>query len=250
MNHLDLSGKNIMITGASSGIGRQAAIELSEKGARLFITGKTPEKLDETFDKLHGDGHVKFAADLSDIKQIEELISHIPELDGFVHSAGISIMVPIKYIKTENIREVFAVNYESAVSLISKAFAQKKIAKKASLVFISSLATTNPLFGGALYTGSKLALEGFSKTLSVEYSSKGIRSNCICPAYVFSPMVDEAKQNLSAEFVEKFKTMHPNGFGYPIDVAHVISFLLSDNSRWINGQNINLGTFNINIPSI
>jgi NAD(P)-dependent dehydrogenase (short-subunit alcohol dehydrogenase family) len=250
MTSFNLSDKNILITGASSGIGRQTAIKLSEAGARLFITGKTPEKLEETYKNLHGEKHVKIVADLTDTRQIDEVVNSISELHGFVHSAGISTMVPVKYIKQEQLRDVFSLNYESAVLLVSKALMQRKIAKNASFVFISSLATTNPLFGGSLYIGSKLALEGFSKTIAIELSSKGIRSNCICPAYVFSPMIDKAKETMSAAFIEKFKTMHPNGFGYPNDVANIIAFLLSDESKWVNGQNINLGSFNINIPSL
>ncbi len=250
MTTFNLSGKNILISGASSGIGRQAAIKLSDAGARIFITGRTPEKLDETFRNLVGEKHIKIVADLSDLRQIDEVINAVPELHGFVHCAGISTMVPVKYIKKEQIQDVYSVNYESAVLLVSKALAQRKISKNASFVFISSLSTVNPLFGGSLYIGSKLALEGFSKTIAIELSSKGIRSNCICPAYVFSPMMDKVKESMSASFIEKFKTMHPNGFGYPQDVANIIAFLLADESKWINGQNINLGSFNINIPSL
>jgi len=250
MTTFNLSGQNILITGASSGIGRQTAIRLADAGARLIITGKTPEKLDETFKSLRGENHIQLAADLTDVRQIDEIITAIPELQGFVHSAGISTMAPVKYIKPDQIRDVFSVNYESAVLLVSKALLQRKIGKGASLVFISSLATTNPLFGGSLYIGSKLALEGFSKTIAIELSSKGIRSNCICPAYIFSPMVDKIKESMSASYIENFKKMHPNGFGYPDDVAKIIAFLLSDESTWVNGQNINLGSFNINIPSL
>ncbi|MGD0711089.1 MAG: SDR family oxidoreductase [Bacteroidales bacterium] len=244
----NLSGKNILISGASSGIGKQTAINLSKAGARVFITGRTPEKLNETYRNLIGEKHVKIVADLTEVRQIDEVISAVTELHGFVHCAGISTMIPVKYIKQEQIREVFSLNYESAVLLVSKALSQRKISKNASFVFISSLATINPLFGGSLYIGSKLALEGFSKTIAIELTSKGIRSNCICPAYVFSPMIDKAKETMSAAFIEKFKAMHPNGFGYPQDVANIIAFLLSEESQWVNGQNINLGSFNINIP--
>ena len=248
MTNFNLSGKNILITGASSGIGRQTAIQLSEAGAKLFITGRSPEKLEETFKNLLGENHVKIVADLTDSRKIDEIINSVSELHGFVHSAGISAVTPVKYITQEHIRDVFSVNYESAVLLIGKALMQRKIAKTASFVFISSIATTNPLFGGSLYIGSKLALEGFSKTIAIEMSSKGIRSNCVCPAYVFTPMVDKVKENMSADYVKKFKEMHPSGFGYPIDVANIIAFLLADESKWVNGQNINLGSFNINIP--
>lgn len=250
MTQFDLKDKTILVTGASSGIGKQCATMLAESGAKCVITGRTPEKLDDTFNQLAGSGHIKVVADLTDERGIIELINSFSDIDGMVHSAGISPMVPVRFIQPAQIKEVFALNFEAALLIVSKALAQKKINKNASLVFISSLATTNPLFGGALYCSSKMALEGLSKTLAIELSPKGIRSNCVNPAYVFSPMVDKARETMSAEFIDKFKAMHPNGFGYPADVANVILMLLANESKWINGQNINLGAFNINIPSL
>ncbi len=250
MTQFDFSKKTILVSGASSGIGKQCALMLAECGARLIITGKTPERLEDTFAKLSGNGHVKFVADLTDETEVEALVHTLALIDGFVHSAGVSPIVPVRFVNSKQIRDVFALNFEAALLIISKALAQKKIAKKASLVFISSRVTSNPLFGGALYCSSKMALEGLSKTLAIELLPKGIRSNCVCPAYVFSPMVDKAREMMSEEFIEKFKAMHPNGFGYPEDVANVVMSLLSDETKWINGQNINLGAFNINIPSL
>lgn len=250
MSPYNFSGKNILITGASSGIGQQTAIRLSETGAKLFITGRNHERLDETFRKLQGKDHIKVIADLTDTGQIDKVVNVVSELHGFVHCAGVSTLVPIKYIKQEQVRDVFSINYESAVLLVGKILLLKKNTKTTSFVFMSSLATVHPMFGGSLYIGSKLALEGFSKSIAIEFSSKGIRSNCICPAYVVTPMVEKVRESFSDDFIEKFKTMHPNGFGYPDDVVNIISFLLHDGSRWLNGQNINLGSFNINVPAL
>ena len=250
MTKYNFSGKTILITGASSGIGRNCAELLSSFGARLIITGKTSEKLEETFQHLKGENHIKFVADLTNENEIDELINILPEINGFVHSAGISTITPVRFIKQKQIRDIFSLNFESALLIVSKALAKKKIAKGGSLVFISSLVTTNPMFGGALYCSSKMALEGLSKTLAIELTPQLIRSNCISPAYVFSPMVDKAKEMMSEEFLEKFKSMHPRGFGFPEDVSNIILSLLSEDSKWINGQNLNLGAFNINIPSL
>ena len=250
MTHFDFSGKTILVTGSSSGIGKQCATMLADSGARLVITGRNPEKLSAVFAELKGSDHIMFAADLTNEKEIDELLNVMPDINGFVHSAGMSTSVPVRFVQSKQIREIFALNYESALLIVSKSLANKKIAKGASLVFISSLVTTNPMFGGALYCSSKLALEGLSKTLAIELAPKAIRSNCVCPAYVFSPMIEKVQETLSPEFIDKFKAMHPNGFGYSMDVANFIMSLLSDESRWINGQNINLGAFNINLPAL
>ncbi|MFH0896197.1 MAG: SDR family oxidoreductase [Bacteroidota bacterium] len=246
----DFSNKTYLVTGASSGIGSQVAIDIASAGGKVILTGRSEEKLKSVFGKLQGSGHISISCDLTDEILIKNLLDKIPAIDGFVHSAGVSPMVPVRFIKLKQSRDVFAINYEAALLLISGLLALKKINKDGSLVFISSLSTTQPLFGGALYTASKLALEGLSKTLALELQPKKIRANCICPAYVFSPMVDEANKNLSVEFMEQFQKMHPDGFGYPENVSSVILFLLSESSKWVNGRNIPLGSFNINIPAL
>lgn len=237
-----LKGKTILITGASSGIGKQTAITLSEAGAILFITGRNKERLEDTYSKLHGNGHSYYTADLTVQSDIDFLVDKLPSLNGVVHSAGITKLWPTNFIRKEDIDTVFGLNFSSIVLLNSKLFNKKKLLNNASLVFISSIATKYMYYGGALYSGSKAALETYAHTLALELGPKGIRSNCISPSFVKTEMVENVEKTISKDTLDKFDKMLPFGFGDPIDIAYTILFLQSDASRWITGANIPMGT--------
>ncbi|MDQ3047166.1 MAG: SDR family oxidoreductase [Bacteroidota bacterium] len=240
MNRFNLSGKTILVTGASSGIGRQCAISISEMGATLIICGRDETRLNETFSMLQGADHTAITADLLDEKERTQLTESLPGLDGIVHSAGILKTLPIKFIDQEKINETLNINYEIPVLLMSSIMRKKKLNPKASVVFISSISGQHPYKGGALYAGSKAALEAFSKTLALEVSLQESRSNCISPAMVKTPMFDLAEQGMSKEAMDEHIRQYPLGVGYPEDVANTVVFLLSEASRWITGINITL----------
>jgi predicted outer membrane repeat protein len=237
MNAFNLSGNKILVTGASSGIGKQAAITISQNGAIVYIIGRNKQRLDETLKELKGNHHQSIVADLSDHNEIDTLIDKLPELNGVVHSAGIANLLPAKFIQPENISQMFKINYEAPVLITGKLLKKKKLKNNASIVFISSLATKDPIIGGALYGSTKGAIEAYSKVLCVELASRGIRSNCISPAYVKTVMIDFIQK----EEMEKYEKIYPLGFGEAIDVAHAIVFFLSDASRWISGANLTMG---------
>jgi len=236
-----LKDKRILITGASSGIGRQAAIQCSREGAILYITGRNEERLQETMSVLIGNNHHLMAVDLNDENGINSLVDSCEMLDGIVYSAGLTSHIPVQFINQHQIDSMMKTNFFSPMLLISKLLSKKKIANGASLVFLSSIATKLPYFGGALYSASKAALEAYSKTLALEFASKKIRSNVICPSFVNTQMVEDTEKTISKESIEKMKMMHPLGFGETTDVAHSILFLLSDESSWISGTKIELG---------
>ena len=235
------SGKTVLVTGATSGIGKQSAIDLSKAGATVVITGRNEERLIETFEALQGEGHIHFAADLLDFDSFGALAEKLPMLNGIVHSAGVTGHLPAKFIGANDISEVMRVNYMAPVLLTAALLRKKKVTANASIVFLSSITTKYPYYGGALYGSSKAAIEAYSRVLSIELAVKGIRSNCVSPSFVRTPMVDDAGKTISNEVLEKFEKMMPLGFGEPSDVSNAILYLLSDASKWVTGSNMVLG---------
>jgi len=249
-----LEGKTVLITGASSGIGRATAIRAAAAGASLVITGRDPSRLEETLGMLSrhpgvtggqpfpATRHESIPADLTREADLDTLIDRVPVLHGIVHSAGIVGPLPVKFIQQADIDRMFAINYHVPVNLTGKLLRKKKISEGASLVFLSTIATRNPYFGGALYSGSKAALEAYSKTLALELTGRGIRSNCIQAGLVQTPMIDNpSEEKMQEEALERYVKRYPLGVGQPADVAAAILYFLSDASRWVSGTSLILG---------
>jgi NAD(P)-dependent dehydrogenase (short-subunit alcohol dehydrogenase family) len=242
MNPFDLTGKTILVTGASSGLGRQCAITASKYGANVFITARNQQRLLETYNQLSGTGHHWFLADLTLEMDIANLMREIPQLNGVVYSTGISDLSPARFIKQEDISKTFDISFNASVLLTSQLLAKKKLEKNAcSLLFISTISTRYPFVGGAMYISAKAALESYAKVLGIELASKGIRSNSISPAFVKTPMLDDTAEKYSGEAVRKIEEQQLLGFGEPEDVANVVVFFLSDASRWITASNLIVG---------
>ena len=163
-NPFSLQGKTILVTGASSGIGRATAIECSYLGAKLFVTARNEERLRETFDALEGDGHAMVIADVAKSEEMDSLVGSVSALDGFVCNAGITKRRPIHFIKEDELREVFEINTISSI-LLTKALAKaKKFNKGASIVFTSSKAARIVTPGNSMYAASKAAIESFARS--------------------------------------------------------------------------------------
>lgn len=237
----DLSGKTVLVTGASSGIGKQTAISISECGGKLVITGRDTERLTQTFNQLKGTAHKMILADLSAEEEIEKLASEIPLLNGLVHCAGITSPLPVKFIKKRHIDDMMNVNFNIPVLLTARILTNRKLQDNSSIVFLSTIATKFPYYGGALYSSSKSALSGYSSVLALELAPKGIRSNCLLPGFVKTPMYEATLKTASEEAMKKFELLHPLGIGTPEDVSGPVCFLLSDAARWITGANLPLG---------
>jgi NAD(P)-dependent dehydrogenase (short-subunit alcohol dehydrogenase family) len=236
-----LAEKTILITGASSGIGKQLAEDIAASGAKVIITGRNVEKLQSVFQSLKGEGHLMTVADLTSDEEIERLVSELPVLNGIVFSAGITGHIPARFIRRQDISKYYRTNYDSVVLLTASLLAKKKIAAEASLVFLSSVATRLPYAGGALYAGTKAALEVFSRTLAVELAPKKIRANCLAPSFVQTDMVSQTESTISKEKMASLEQMHPLGIGMPSDISGAALFLLGNDSRWITGTTITLG---------
>lgn len=243
LKQFGLKDKTILITGATSGIGKQIALSVAEAEGKVFITGRDENRLKETFNLLKGEGHSYRIADLTAEAELQTLVNELPPLNGVVHSAGITSHFPAKFIGSKQINETFNINLFAPVLLMKHILSKKILIDSASVIFLSSVAAKYPYFGGSLYTSSKLALEGYCKTLALELSAKRIRANCLAPAMVKTSMLEKTEETISKETLDKFQSVHPLGFGKPEDVANAAVFLLSDASGWITGQNIILGGF-------
>jgi len=242
MNAFDLSGKTILVTGASSGLGRQTAITASTYGARLVITGRNNEKLEETFARLKGEGHRMITADLTVQSDIDMLADSVPVLNGIVHSTGISDLSPARFITAETIEKTFSISFNASVLLTAGLLAKKKPAKgDCSIVFISSISTRYPFVGGAMYISAKAALEAYARVLALELAPKGIRVNCVAPAFVRTPMLDDTAANYSQEAVNMIEARQILGLGDPEDVANTIVYYLSPASKWVSATSLILG---------
>lgn len=233
-----LQDKNILVTGASSGIGREIAITASKLGANVTIVGRNVEKLKETISLLTGNGHKMYAVDLSVSANIDELISESLPYDGVVFNAGIVEYLPVKFLNENKIASVFSVNFESNVVLSQKLIKKKLLNKRASLVFISSISSKLGVGGTAMYAASKAALTSFSKVLATELAPQGIRSNSICPGIVKTAMTEQANDVVSQEELKKAELEYPLGYGEASDVAGLTMYLLSDISKWMTGSDL------------
>jgi NAD(P)-dependent dehydrogenase (short-subunit alcohol dehydrogenase family) len=242
MNAFDLKGKTVLVTGASSGLGRQTAITASEYGAKVVITGRDAARLEETFKSLHGEGHMQILADLTIQADIDRLVAGLPVLEGLVHSTGISELTPTRFITAENIAKTFRIGFDASVLLTAAILRKKKLAKeRSSIVFISSISTRYPFVGGALYISAKAALEAYARVLALELAPRGTRVNCVAPAFVRSPMLEETAEHYSREAVDMIEQRQLMGLGDPVDVANTIVFYLADASKWISATNLILG---------
>ncbi len=239
----NLDNKNIMITGASSGIGKQCAITFSQFGANIILVARNKERLEQTFNKLNKGNHIFIVQDITEYDKLEEIINisvgKIGRISGFVHSAGADKLLPFKLIEPATYEEMFATNTISGFE-IARIISKKKYmnSEGASFVFISSIMGILGQIGKIAYCSSKGAVVSGIKAMALELASKKIRVNSILPAVVETEMSKQVLGNLSGESREEILNMHPLGLGKPDDIAYACAFLLSDTSRWITGTNL------------
>ena len=237
-NPFTLEGKTILVTGASSGIGRAIAIACAQAGASVVLNGRNQQRLQATLEALTGDGHLVIAADLTDSKQRQALAEQVPVLDGVVHCAGIGSRVLCKMLEEQDVSSVMQANFEAPVLLQAELLREKKIAKEASIVFIASAAATMPSVGNAIYSASKAAIIAYAKCLAQELANRKIRVNCISPAMVWT---DLALVGATEEQLHEAEQNYPlKRYAQPEDITGAAIYLLSDASSWVTGSNIEL----------
>jgi NAD(P)-dependent dehydrogenase (short-subunit alcohol dehydrogenase family) len=236
-NPFDLSGKTILVTGATAGLGRQSAVTASFMGARVIITGRNEEKLERTFKTLHGEGHTALVADFAEAVNRDAFADELPALDGIAHCAGATLLQPLQFITEKRFREIYTINVEAPLFLTQRILKKRKLNKGGSLAFISSIAAFRGALGHSIYAGSKAALVGIVRVLAHELAGLKIRANCISPGMVKTEVAEGLAQQLSPEAVAADEATYPLGYGTPEDVANAVVYFLSPASRWVTGTN-------------
>ncbi|MEA4886684.1 MAG: SDR family oxidoreductase [Bacteroides graminisolvens] len=238
-NPFTLVGKQILVTGASSGIGKSIALACAKMGATVIVTGRNVERLNETLNLLPDGEHKAISADLTKAEDIETLVTELPKLDGLVQCAGVGSRVFCKGLNKEAIDYVMKPNLEAPVLLQTAILANKKINKAASIVYIASKAVEFPSMGNAIYSASKGAIISYAKCLAIELAPRQIRVNCICPAMIWTDLI--LQEGMTKEDMEEAQLRYPlKRYGQPEDVANLALYLLSDASTWMTGSAIDL----------
>ncbi len=237
-NPFSLGNKTILVTGASSGIGRVIAIECSKMGATLVITGRNESRLLETLSLLHNSNHISIVSDLSQKDSLDDLIEKLPVLDGVVHCAAILKKLPLKFINEKAWQETIETNLFAPALLSQRLVKKNKIKEASSIVFISSIAASVASFGNISYMASKGAINSLSRGMALELASKQIRVNTVQPALIQTSLTDKA---LSEEDLKNYLLKFPLGrFGKPEEVAYAVIYLLSDAAQWVTGTSITI----------
>ena len=236
-NLFSLEGKTILVTGASSGIGKAIAIECSKMGARIIISGRNEERLNGTLSLLHGKEHQKIIADLQEKESINTIVNNLAAIDGIVHCAGIAKLLPFKFINNSVLEEVLRVNFIAPTLLSQQLVKSKKLQKNSSIVFISSISgVISSSVGGSIYSASKGAVNGLVKGMALDLAPQGIRVNCVLPGMISTNIFNNS---ITQEQLDLDKKRYPLGrYGQPEEVAYAVIYLLSDASVWMTGSNI------------
>ncbi len=240
---MDLSGKNIMVTGASSGIGKGIAIFLSKLGANVIMIARDENRLKETYDELEAGNHSYYLVDLNNLDQIGSLMTKICSndlrLNGLVHSAGISVTTPLQYLKLSELNNIMSINFYSFIELVKHFSKRKHYEIGSSIVAISSISSKVGARGLTAYCASKGALESAVRAMALDLAPKKIRINTVAPSMIKTPIYSDLKEIVNNNnFENELKERQFMGLGHPDDVAHASAFLLSDASKFITGTSL------------
>jgi NAD(P)-dependent dehydrogenase (short-subunit alcohol dehydrogenase family) len=239
-NPFSLEGKTVLVTGASSGIGQATAVECSKMGAKVIITARNEERLNETFAQLEGDGHQKIIADLTVMADIDKLVGQLPQLDGLVNNAGIGKSLPVKFINEHDFTNILKINTLAPVFLTQRCAKKKKFNKKASVVFLSSVGGVYMVVpGSSMYGMTKGAIDVFMRSAALELAHNGIRCNSVNPGMIETPLIHRGtySEEDRRKDIEKYPLKR---YGQAQEVAFGIIYLLSDASAWVTGTSLKI----------
>lgn len=241
-NPFSIAGKTILITGAGGGIGRATAVECAKMGGNVLITDINEQTLEETLsllERLDGQEHQLFVADLTDEKQQTELIERLPVLDGLVSNAGISKVLPIQFLNTQDMDKIMGINAFAPMYLTQKLYKKKKIKKGASIVFTVSISGVCMVsMGGVMYAVSKNALDAFMRNAALEFAARKIRVNSVNPSRVNTPLIKANTSYSEDDLAKDMQTYPLRRYAEPEEIAHAIIYLLSDASSYVTGHSL------------
>lgn len=232
-----LTGKTILVTGSTSGIGYATAVECAKSGATIVASGRNEEKLEKLVSSLPGKSHTWLSADLTNDLQSLALAQAINTVDGVVHSAGVSRLVPFKWTSDAFFDEITHINFRAPVLLSRNLMVAGKVRRGGSVLFISSIAGLTGAMGLSAYAGAKSGLTAAARVIARECMKQHIRVNTLIPGFVKTPMVLEGKE-ASQESLERAEAKYPWGFAEPEDIAHACIYFLSDASKWVTGSSL------------
>lgn len=237
-NPFSLENKTILVTGASSGIGRATAIECSRMGARVLITGRDKNRLGDTYEQLFTPNCMKITADLTNMNDLKSIVDEVPQIDGLVNAAGIGSTILFQFANPDKIRHMFDVNFFAPIELTRLLVKRKKINKDGSIVFVSSV--DGPItshIGNSTYSATKGALTALAKGLAVEMASKGIRVNYLMPGQTETPLIRTG--SISEEQLKLDKAKYPLGrYGNSEEIAYGAIYFLSNASSFTTGAGL------------
>jgi NAD(P)-dependent dehydrogenase (short-subunit alcohol dehydrogenase family) len=230
-----LDAKRVLVTGASSGLGRAIALAVGSAGAELIVTGRDEERLLATASTLpSGPQHTAVTADLTVEADLQRLTREAGSVDGIVHAAGIKGPAPIRVVTKKFLDERFDSNYFAPILLTQRLLVESRIKPGGSILFLSSIAAHTGTHGMSVYSATKASLVVTAKCLALEVARRAIRVNCVSPAVVRTPIF----QGFEEQWLNDMEQRYPLGLGKPEDVANASVFFLSDASRWITGQTL------------
>ena len=241
-NPMALDGRTVLVSGASSGLGRAISILVSKLGGRVILVARNAERLSETLALMDGEGHRVESFDLNELEEIprwmKQLSSEAGPLGGLVHSAGLHATLPLRVLKPSRLDELMKVNVSAAMAL-AKGFRQRNVrAEQGSVVFLASVAALAGSAGNAGYSATKGALVSMCRSLAMELAPEQIRVNCLAPGWVPTELAEKAGEKLEDTQLQAISDMHPLGLGRPEDVANAAAFLLAETGRWVTGQTL------------
>ena len=242
-NPFTLEGKTIVVTGASSGIGRQCAIDCSRMGAKVVLIARNEQRLAETISQMEGDGHLSIVLDLTDFFQlkdyVKDIVGKVGPIDGLINCAGISTTLPLKLMDAQKMDEYFHSNVFSAIELTRHFCQMGNVSKSgASIVFLSSIMALAGENGKSIYSMTKGALLSAARSLACEYARRNIRFNAVSPGAILTPINQDLPHMKNLEARAALESKHLLGLGKTTDISNACIYLLSDASRWVTGQNL------------
>jgi NAD(P)-dependent dehydrogenase (short-subunit alcohol dehydrogenase family) len=237
-NPFSLQGKTILVTGASSGIGKATAIACSKMGADIIAVGRNEERLEATMSELEGVNNLKCLVDLAEQDEVEKFVDTMPCINGCVLCAGIGMTKPFQFSTREDYDKVFNVNYYATIELLRLLVKRKKMLKGGSVVMVSSIGgvrSFNP--GNGIYGASKAALNSTMKFCAIELAPKKIRVNSVNPGMVHTKLINP--NTISEDQLKQDMEKYPlKRYGEPSDIANGIIYLLSEASSWVTGHSL------------